>query len=797
MWSSVPENGNSFNFKWYGAETLVANLSGTGNFTTVGDVAVNGGDLTTTASTFNLIDANATTVNFAGAATALTLGATSGTTNIKNNLDVDLTLNARDINNTVIGNVTPAAATFTNVTDESLTATRVTFAGTGGDLTDSANFTFASNILTVKNFSINGDTAEISVIGGSGNVILNPDSGGVIDATNSLISNVANPVSGQDVVTLSYLNTELSSNVSLISENNTDITITDTGTGIITANVDAVSVLTITSSSASFYNDLVTVDGNLAVNGIATLNNLTSVTDTTISTAYNNGAFQVDGGVGVGGNISVKLGQQITVGVEDPSANISFPERQMILIANANVASGINVRNLSSEQGATSNYIAIADNNAGDDHIVVLGIASSNFDNGSAVKANDAYLFTNGGVSGNGGNLHITTNSQNGAIYLTVGSNEENKVATVGNSNVAIVKHTISTSTSTGALTVKGGVGIGGNIWIANGAVINDSQSSDNFTVKGKVTSSLIYADSTYGAVVIGGSNASPQLGATLKVNSNDSILLPVGATADRPSNSGNVDVAGMLRFNSSINSVEFYTGTTWAAAGSDTTFTIITNQQFNGNGTANTYALSSSTTTNGTIVSINGILQIPTLAYSITGNTLVFTENPADGDIIDVRVLSTTQTVGDVSSVDGLNSFTPDNANGAAIYSGTTVLDKTIRATAKPDGTWAYVNGTKTTYDQTAVATSTTITVIDSFPVSDYSSAKYIVQTKNGSDIESMEALVVATSTEAYITTFGIVASNVSLGSLTANVVSGNVRLYYNTALTNSNVKVYTTYIV
>jgi hypothetical protein len=174
-----------------------------------------------------------------------------------------------------------------------------------------------------------------------------------------------------------------------------------------------------------------------------------------------------------------------------------------------------------------------------------------------------------------------------------------------------------------------------------------------------------------------------------------------------------------------------------------------------------------------------------------------VFTENPADGDIIDVRILSTTQTVGDVSSADGLNAFTPDNANGAAIYSGTTVLDKAIRATAKPDGTWAYVNGTKTTYDQTAVATSTTITVIDSFPVSDYSSAKYIVQTKNGSEIESMEALVVATSTEAYISTFGIVASNVSLGSLTANVVSGNVRLYYNTALTNSNVKVYTTYIV
>jgi hypothetical protein len=242
---------------------------------------------------------------------------------------------------------------------------------------------------------------------------------------------------------------------------------------------------------------------------------------------------------------------------------------------------------------------------------------------------------------------------------------------------------------------------------------------------------------------------------------------------------------------------MEFYNGSIWSAAGGDTTFTIITSQTFNGNGLANTYTLSSSTTTNGTVVSINGILQIPTLAYSITGNTLVFTENPADGDLIDVRTLATTQTVGDVTSADGLNTFTPDNTNGAAIYSGTTVGDKAIRATAKPDGTWAYVNGTKTTYDQTATATSTTITVIDSFPAADYSSAKYIVQTKNGSDIESMEALVVATSTEAYITTYGAIASNVAMGTLTANVVSGNVRLYYNTALTNSNVKVYTTYII
>ena len=83
LWSSVPSNDTSFNFKWYGGETLVANISGIGNFTTVGDAAINGGDLTTTATTFNLLNAAATTVNFAGATTDLTIGATSGTANIR------------------------------------------------------------------------------------------------------------------------------------------------------------------------------------------------------------------------------------------------------------------------------------------------------------------------------------------------------------------------------------------------------------------------------------------------------------------------------------------------------------------------------------------------------------------------------------------------------------------------------------------------------------------------------------------------------------------------------------------
>jgi hypothetical protein len=61
----------------------------TNNLTLTGDIAVNGGDVTTSATTFNLVNATATNVNFAGAATALVMGAaTTGITTVRNNLTV-------------------------------------------------------------------------------------------------------------------------------------------------------------------------------------------------------------------------------------------------------------------------------------------------------------------------------------------------------------------------------------------------------------------------------------------------------------------------------------------------------------------------------------------------------------------------------------------------------------------------------------------------------------------------------------------------------------------------------------
>jgi hypothetical protein len=97
----------------------------TGNVTLTGDLAVNGGDLTTTQTTFNLVNTIAETVNFAGAATDVQIGAATGTTNVNNNLDVDGDVNIDG------GDLTTNQTTFNLVNTNAET---VNFAGAATDV---------------------------------------------------------------------------------------------------------------------------------------------------------------------------------------------------------------------------------------------------------------------------------------------------------------------------------------------------------------------------------------------------------------------------------------------------------------------------------------------------------------------------------------------------------------------------------------------------------------------------------------------------------------------------------------
>ncbi len=325
---------------------------------------------------------------------------------------------------------------------------------------------------------------------------------------------------------------------------------------------------------------------------------------------------------------------------------------------NVNSYSQINFENISSGNRASTDYIATANNGDDSSYYVNLGINSSTFDdpdNYPGYGPNDSY------VHNHGGNLILNPESAGTTIKLMVGGTDSSDViANVTTSGVDIVGIvTASTGGRFGNLIVSEN----GITASANGIVnINQDQNNIDFAVRGNTVGNVFYVDAGTGTASFGTSTQTTN--ALVAFNASTSILMPVGNTQQRPG----TGVTGMIRFNSTTNSVEVYDNTEWTAVGVPV-FTVIDDQQFNGDGSTVAFTINTNQTTNSCIVSINGVVQIPTIAYSVSGTTLTFTEAPESGDIIDVRQITTTTTVVSISNTSG-NAIVQvdDNTNNVSI---------------------------------------------------------------------------------------------------------------------------------
>jgi len=118
------------------------------------DLNVDGGDITTNQATFNLLNANATTVNAFGAATNIDIGAATGTMSINNatvDLDGDLNVDGGDLTtNQTTFNLLNANATTVNAFSD---ATNISIGA-------------ATGIATVRNASVDLD-GDLNVDGGN------------------------------------------------------------------------------------------------------------------------------------------------------------------------------------------------------------------------------------------------------------------------------------------------------------------------------------------------------------------------------------------------------------------------------------------------------------------------------------------------------------------------------------------------------------------------------------------------------------------------------------------------------
>jgi hypothetical protein len=529
-------------------------------------------------------------------------------------------------------------------------------------------------------------------------------------------------------------------------------------------------------------------------NGSATNNNTTGALVIT-----GTGGIAIAGNINSAGQLFVGASAQATVltnalavkrGTSTTGAGVQFTQDALINATN----------------NGSSDFVAYGNNYPGpsNDHgWADVGFTGDAFNDPvySITKSNDAYMFASAANATVGGNLVLATDYTGSYNDIVIGSGSfyaNAEVArfhgNVSNSGTFVLKlPTATTTANTGAFQVWGGASFGSNTYHGGATIFNGGQTAGyDFIVKGKSDGTLIWArpGASYDQVVIGNSATTSTLvtGAKLIINTTDSMMVPVGTTSQRPSSAGGTDTAGMLRYNSTSNALEYYNGTQWQSASS--AFTTVTDTQFNGDGSTVTFTSSNFTnaTTNGLIVSINGVVQIPSLAYSLTGTTITFTEAPASGDVIDVRVLLTTSSITSIASINGYMGVSADN-NGVYVSTGTG--SATVYNWFNTGG--AFVSNVA----NVSVASANTVTTIDTLDNSIYRSAKYVIQATNGGSYQVSEALVISDGTTATIVVYGTIQTAGNLGVIAATQSGGSTLVQFIAANATNNVRVRKEYMV
>ena len=273
------------------------------------EVRANGGSVTTTQTTFNLVNTTATTLNVGGAATAITMGdATSATTTVRGGTVVGNTATQNVFNTTATSvnfagagtDINVGAATgnlylknaTTNVSGNIVLAGDI--AVNGGDVTTSAT-TFNLVNATATTLNVGGAATALALGASTGTATVNNATVTLANAT-ALNVNGANPtVASTSTGTLTLFNTNLltanafGAATAITMGDATSATTTIRGGTLVgnlaTQNLFNTTATTLNVGGAADVNiggsaKTVTVAGALTVNGNTTLGDATSDTIT-------------------------------------------------------------------------------------------------------------------------------------------------------------------------------------------------------------------------------------------------------------------------------------------------------------------------------------------------------------------------------------------------------------------------------------------------------------------------------------------------------------------------------------
>jgi len=223
-------------------------------------------------------------------------------------------------------------------------------------------------------------------------------------------------------------------------------------------------------------------------------------------------------------------------------------------------------------------------------------------------------------------------------VGAMVSSNTESGITVAYEDSDGTLDFTIGTlnqNTTGSAATLTTARTIGGVSFDGSANIVPTTFNAATFSGDVNVDSGVLFVDVSENR--IGVNQTSPDVSLDLGSNT-DSIHVPVGTTAQRPSS----PAAGYFRYNTTTGGFEGYTDAWGAIAGSGGG-TAPSLDTMTGDGSDTTLSLSTAPVNeNATFVTIDGVLQHKD-TYSISGNTLTFSEAPPSGAKVESITLTTT----------------------------------------------------------------------------------------------------------------------------------------------------------
>ena len=414
--------------------------------------------VTTGSTTFAVFNTNATTVNAFGAATALSLGAASGTTTVNNDLSI-ATGKVYKINGT---SVLSATTLGSSVVSSSLTSVGTITSGTWNGTT----IAVANGGTGTTNGSITGSGALTFTAGGSNTSIsLVPQGTGTVDVGSKRITSVAEPTQATDAATKNYVDAvktglDVKDSVRVATTANLTATYSNgsSGVGATLTNSGTQAALTIDSIALSVGDRVLVKDqttglqnGFYKVTTVGTVSTnwvLTRSTDADEAAEVTPGAFTfVEEGTNGGSNgyVCTNTGS-ITIGTTAVSF-VQFSGAGQVIAGDGLTKSGntINAVGTSNRISITADAIDISASYVGQSSITTLGTIATGTWQGSVVGA------TYGGTGVNNGSSTITL----GGSLTTSGAYTTTLTAT-GNTSITLpTTGTLATLAGTETFTNK------------------------------------------------------------------------------------------------------------------------------------------------------------------------------------------------------------------------------------------------------------------------------------------------------------------------------------------------------